>query len=127
MSGSSVINPAYVSVGAAQSFVEGEFGGPVTESNKAVSLLAATATRLLLANPERLSLTIINLGAHDAYIDFDPDVSDTHGIAIGASGGYMSANVRDDQMLQTREWYAYAPAGATDLYVITTERYGLTL
>lgn len=116
----------YVSVGAAQSYVEGVYGGPVTEQDHEIPLPITTVTKLLGLNPERLALTIINVGSYDCYVMFDNLVSDKRGISLSASGGYVNMTVRDDQMLPIREWWAYAPAGATDLFVLETKRYSLT-
>lgn len=116
----------FVSVGAAQSYVEGVYGGPVTEQDYEIPLSANVVTKLLGLNPERLALTIINLGSYDCFVMFDNLVSSTRGIALAASGGYVNITVRDDQMLPVREWWAYGSAGATDLFILETKRYALT-
>lgn len=122
----SEITPEYVQTGAAQTYVEAEFGGPVTESEAAFSLTASTPTRILENNPERLSATIINLGASDVYVWISDLVSSTYGIYLAQSGGSVNVSVRDDQMLPTREWWAYSEATGGDVFVISTYRYALS-
>lgn len=113
------------SVGAAMSYVEGIFGGPVTEDDIPLSLSSGVVTRAVENDPERLSLTVINLGTNDVYMALDETVSSTYGIGVFASGGFASFNVRDDQLLPTREWWVISPNGATDLYILYTRRYAL--
>ena len=38
----------------------------------------------------------------------------------------MSIDVRNDQLLPTRQWFAVCPSGSTDLYILETKRYALT-
>jgi hypothetical protein len=114
-----------VQVGAAQAFVEGEFGGPV---NVGLAELQSSPTsqRFLLNDPERLSVTFVNLGIYTVYLMFDAEVSATRGIAINASGGFVNMDVRTDQMLPTREWWVISPTGYSDMIAIYTKRYSYT-
>jgi len=116
----------FVSVGAAQGYVEGEFGGPVTETDIAKSMTAGDIIKLVDNNPDRLGLTIINLGASDAYIAFSNKPSSSFGLYLAQSGGFFSIDVRNDQMLPCREWYGIAPTADTTLYLIEIFRYALT-
>lgn len=116
---------AEVAVGAAQSFIEGEFGGPTTESDSEITL-AATATKVCDNDPERLSLTIINLGTNQCHIVFDNAPSTSRGIILVAGGGSVSMNVREDGTLPTREWWGVADSGTTNLAVIAMRRFALT-
>lgn len=114
-----------VSVGANQLYVEGVFGGPTEELDGEVSA-GTTAVKVVGNDPEALSLTIINLGSAVAYLMFDDQVSATRGIELADGGGFLNVNVRDDQGLPTREWWAIAASGTTDLFYIRTRRYTLT-
>ena len=114
-----------VAVGAAQSFIEGEFGGP-TEEIDAETSVGTTPTKLVDNDPEALALTIINLGQNTAWVMFDNQPSSTRGIQLDAGGGVVSLVIRDDQTLPTREWYAITATGTTDLFTIRTRRYALT-
>lgn len=113
-------------VGAAQSFIEGEFGGPTEEQSVEKSVGTSTAVRVVENDPERLALVLINLGSNTIYVMFDDLVSTTRGLILQPSGGFMSVNVRSDQTLPTREWYALASGGTSDIFAIETRRYALT-
>lgn len=114
-----------VSVGAAQSYIEGTFGGPTEEVDGEVSVGVAVK-RLVDNNPERLALTIVNLGVSDVYVWIDDQVGATRGILLLANGGTMSTNVVDDQTLPTRAWWAVTASGDTNLAYLFTQRYALT-
>lgn len=109
-------------VGAAQAYVEAEFGGPCTEEETEVAV-DTTVTKLIDNNPERVSLSIINVGNDTLYVLFDDGVSSTRGIVLNANGGLLSLNVRDDQMMSTRRWYGIAGSSSTDVLVVETKRY----
>lgn len=114
-----------IAIGAAQSFIEGEFGGPTEDLEGEVSILT-TVTKIVSNDPDALSLTMINLGSFDVYLMFDDQVSITRGIFLPAGGGSVSMNVRDDQALPTRNWYGVGNGGASTLFYIRTRRYTLT-
>ena len=114
-----------VSVGAAQSFIEGEFGGPTEEIDVEVSV-GTTATKIVENDPDALALTLINLGSETAWVMFDNKVSTTRGIQLDAGGGVVSLVIRDDQALPTREWYAITSTATTDIFAIRTRRFALT-
>lgn len=117
--------PQAVAVGAAQSFIEGEFGGPTTE--KETTLATSATFKSSCANdPDRVGLVIINLGIQAVYLGLDATVSATKGIFLAASGGSVSMNVRDDFTLSTREWFVISPSGASSIYVLETRRFSLT-
>lgn len=113
------------SVGAAQSYIEGVYGGPTEEQDSGASV-GTTATKLLGNDPERLAVTFINLGSEPVYLMYDDAVSTTRGIVLTTNGGGVSLNVRDDQTLPTREWWALTSTGSSDMVVISTRRYALT-
>lgn len=113
---------AIVEVGANQAFVESEFGGPVTNQTTAVTV-QTSVTRILDSNPEALSANIINLGGQSVFISPDNQPATTHGILLAANGGFLSLNVRDDQLLPALSWYAVAAADASQLYIIRLVRY----
>lgn len=114
-----------IQVGAAQAFVEGEFGGPV-DVLQATLTSASSPQKFVDNDPERLSLTFINLGGYTAYLFIDQTVSDTKGIAVNATGGFLNVDVRADQMLPTREWWVVSPDGSTAMLAIWTRRYSYT-
>jgi len=116
---------ADISVGAAQSYIEGEFGGPTEELEAEVSA-GTTATSVVGNDPESLALTLINLGSNTAWVLFEDTVSTTRGLLLNANGGYVSLTVRDDQTLPTRQWWAITSTGTTTILSIRTRRYALS-
>ena len=116
---------ADISVGAAQSYIEGEFGGPTEELEAEVSA-GTTATSVVGNDPESLALTLINLGSNTAWVLFEDTVSTTRGLLLNANGGYVSLTVRDDQTLPTRQWWAVTSTGTTTILSIRTRRYALS-
>ena len=122
----SVVSPPQPSVGAAQSFIEGEYGGPTEEQDIEKSVGSVTPVKILGNDPERLSVVIVNLGTEPVYVMFDDEVSTSRGIYLAGSGGFVSMDVRNDQTLPTREWFALSSTGTSDVFVISTRRYALT-
>ena len=114
-----------ISVGAAQSFIEGELGGPTSEEESEVVTAAAFVT-LCANDPEAVVLLLINLGSNAVYIGLQDDVSETKGIYLAANGGSVSMAIRDDYTLPTRQWFAVSPSGASTVYVLRLRRYALT-
>lgn len=113
-----------VSVGANQEFVEGEYGGPVDEQS-ATLVIGPSVSRIVDNNPEAVSFTLLNLGSNNLFVALDDSVSASHGILLVANGGSMSLNVRNDQELPARAWFAIAPKGNTDVFYIRNVRYTL--
>lgn len=87
--------------------------GPQTVGNLVVKLLSN--------NPNRVGLTFINLGAQNAYLYLNGQVSSTNGIFLAANGGSIALNWRDDMTLITNEWDAIAPGGNTTIQVLSVE------
>lgn len=98
------------------------FGGDFSEEDLNVSVLD-TPTKLVNNDPERISLTIINLGTADVYIKPRNDVSATSGILLTASGGSVSMDVRSDATLPSREWWAISGTTGQELFVLSMRRY----
>jgi len=115
-----------VSVGAAQEYVEGLFGGPITESESVYTIDTTPYTAITQNNPDRVGLTIINLGSNDLFIALDINVSTSRGVYLAKNGGTASITVVDDQMLPTRAWYAISSIGSTTVYVLEIFRFALT-
>jgi hypothetical protein len=118
-------DPAPVAVGAAQSYIEGQYGGPTDEQDTEMTL-GVTPSRIVDNDPDALALTIINLGANTVYVMFDLNPTTTRGIQLNASGGFVSFNVNDDQTLPTRQWYGVTASGTSDIFAIRTRRFALT-
>lgn len=114
-----------VQMGANLAFVEGEFGGPITEQETEVTV-GLTPLRIVDNNPEALALSIINLGTEGVYLAPSDLVSSSRGIFLESGGGLFSLNVRDDQGLPAREWWAVAETSSSILYIVRNYRYAYT-
>jgi hypothetical protein len=98
------------------------FGGDFEEQESGPTVGLA-ASRILLNDPEAISLTIINLGTADVYIKPSNTVLATSGILLTASGGNVSMDVRSDATLPSKEWWAISATAGQELYVLRIRRY----
>jgi len=87
--------------------------------NPLVSEVAITATKILANNPNRLSFTIVNLGATAVYIALDRDVSAEKGIYLSASGGHVNVSYDTDFDMVAWEWFAISVDAANKIYIIS--------
>jgi len=107
-------------MGAVAEFVSEHWGTPThSKFNPVVASVAATPTKVLLGNPDRLSWSLVNLSANNIYLAWDNLPSSIHGVLVDSSGGSMSVSAEDDGELPTYEVWAIA-SGASDIYVIET-------
>lgn len=104
-------------MGILTDLIEGEYGIKVRGEARTVSVLTTT-TELAQNNDDRVALTVINLGASAVYMNIDTAVSASNGIRLGATGGSVSMNWRDDLVLPGREWHAIDPTGAVTVLVV---------
>lgn len=74
--------------------------------NPITPTVATTATKILAANSNRVSLYIANLSANFGYAAPSPSVSSTYGFYLGANSGWLSTNIKDDGAMVTKEWWA---------------------
>lgn len=101
-----------------QEIISKQFGAPVQVlQNPLVTQVETTITRLVKNNPNRVGLTIINLGGYPIYLTPTPDPATTKGIYLNSNGGALALNVNEDLILPSYEWYAIA-ATASACYVI---------
>jgi hypothetical protein len=115
-----------VFVGAALDYWRKQFGGLATENENTVSVNTAVLTAIN-GNGDRLGLLLMNLGAANLFVAVSSSVSASFGILLGANGGFVSLNVRDDFTMQTRQWYAVCPSGGpSTLYTLELTRTGST-
>lgn len=87
---------------------------PVTDSVDVVP------TRVVLANPNRVALTIVNLSTSNIYIAWNNQVSATRGILLDALGGSLALYWTDDLELVTQEVWGISPTGLASIYVVET-------
>lgn len=113
-----------VFVGAALQFWRDLFGGVATENENTISV-PATVTSIINGNGDRLGLLIVNLGNANVFVGVSSAVSTTFGISLGANGGFVSMNVRDDFTMQTRQWFGISAAGGpSTVYTLELTRIG---
>jgi len=83
--------------------------------------VSTTVTEIVHGNPDRLSITIVNLGANDVYIAFDREVATDRGILLTANGGFLSLIADEDMELVGYPIFGVTPAGTSRVYVHETE------
>lgn len=69
-------------------------------------------------NPGRLALIIINLGTAAVFVAPQGAASSTRGIQLGASGGSVSMNWRDDGALPSLEWHGQSGTDNQSLFIM---------
>lgn len=107
--------------GAVYAFLAERFGGSV-RSEKTTQTVDTTRSVVAQRDPERVSITFVNLSADAIYVVPGPDVTTTHGIRLDSLGGFLSLNVREDMILPSDEWTAVAAVAGSSLLVITVRR-----
>lgn len=129
-------NPAYppaqgftaeggaISIGAAMQYAQDQLGGPLVE-NETNPASSATPSVAIDGNGERVALIMVNNGANDIFVAVSAAVGASFGVRLGANGGNVTMNVRDDWTLPTRRWWMVSPSGASNLYIVELYRYGL--
>ena len=78
------------------------------------------AVILVPANPNRISLLLINNSVTDVYIGFTPDTSSTFGILVTANGGNFSMNLRNEGEAVNTEIYAISTVAGRNMTAIET-------
>lgn len=91
-----------------------------SRENPMVEEVLTTITQIVPGNPQRLALVIINLGTSSVYVSMNNNPSAANGIYLGANGGYMSLNWKDDFELVSRTWYGIAIGANSDCYTLET-------
>jgi hypothetical protein len=106
--------------GAALTWVQTEYGYLCheVESFPGIPFGSTPATQVIGQNGDRLGLVIVNQGVTVIYISLSTSVSQNDGIILTANGGSLTMNVRQDQTLPTRAWFAISPAAPGQLYVL---------
>ena len=97
-------------MGAALDFTVKQLGGLVLEQESNPSISTSPVV-VVPNNPDRVALVMVNLGAGNVFVSLANVPSASAGIFLGASGGSVTLNVRDDMTLPSRQWSAICPAG----------------
>ena len=100
-------------------YVEKKFG--MATRSYAISDPVSCLTQILKNNPDRLTFTVVNLGATSMYVAWDRDVLATHGIYIAPNGGSFAMTADEDGELVGYELFGISITSANDIYTIVTE------
>jgi hypothetical protein len=73
---------------------------------------------LVPANPNRVSLILVNNSPTPVYIGFNPDTSATFGILVAANGGNFSMTLRHEGEAVTTEVYGMSTVAARNCTMI---------
>lgn len=110
------------SMGAAYEYISKLIGGSVEKIAEAVAL--GTGQDIIAqSDPERVWLSIVNLGSYDVYVSPAEGVSATFGYLLKANGGSVSLNLVDDFTMPTEQWYGVAIGGASTIFVASMRRF----
>lgn len=94
-------------------FAISRWGGPTTPKLTSATV-GTTASRIVLNNPRRVKLTLLNLGASDVYVGFDSSVTTSSGLKLVASTGTLESNASDDgEEVLVELWAISGTAGQT--------------
>ena len=107
---------------ALELFLQAEYFGDFTVSSYTPTIVAAPAV-ILQHSYERLSYVVVNVGNADLYLSIGPSPNAGTGIVLGANGGSMSVNAKEDLAIPGTELYGWCPVGATSCLIQAVERY----
>lgn len=112
-----------VPIPALQYLLEDKFLGKynVVNYNKA---LTATPALFVPAYMERVAYVIVNQSDSPCFISFGYPINTSYGVILGANGGSLSTNYRDDAVIPGIEVYAWANVGSGQISMWSVERYG---
>lgn len=105
--------------GAARWWVEKELAGPTRIVTNTFNT-QNSATLLVNNSPDRVNLVITNNGGFNIAVTPFANGSPTTGIILGAGGGNVTMNVRDDFELVSQNWWGISVGGATTTTVFET-------
>lgn len=110
---------------ALQQYVEDLVGGQFTVQIT-MPTIGTVPTKVVGNNFERMALTIINTGSVSLLLSPLVSVAAAQGIILGAAGGSLSVNARDDLILPGWEWWGLGSGGTPTTLVIEVLRYNAT-
>lgn len=113
-------NPSFPR-GAVLEFMAQRFGGLVSARTSVVTAGVA-AVELVGGNPERVALTIQNLGTGEVFIHPTGEPTASNGIRLGASGGLISVSVLEDGVMSAYGWRVLGTIAATPVFVVEVIR-----
>lgn len=86
-------------------------------SRPRVQAITTTAASIVTNRPGRKAIIFSNQSTSNVWVSPLRSVSSTEGILVEASGGFVSANVKDDGNLPELEWHAVG-AGSVNILII---------
>lgn len=98
--------------GAARWWTEKELAGP-TRVNTGALNVQNSATQIVNQSPDRVNLVITNNGGFNIAVTPFPNGSPSTGIILGAGGGNVTMNVRDDFEFTAQAWWGISVGGAS--------------
>lgn len=107
--------------GSAQQFVEQFVGGLFAVRERDLTL-TTTEQEVLRNDPERVGWLIIVTGAVTAQLAFASVITTATSILVPGTGGFFSANVREDFTLPTVSLHGNVAAGTTTLHIVEIVR-----
>lgn len=117
--GSVYIRPTEVVRGdqtTAGRFAISRWGGPTTPKLTSTTV-GTTASRIVLNNPRRVKLVLLNLGASDVYVSFDSSVTTSAGIKLVAATGFLETNASDDGEEVLSEFWAISASASQTVMI----------
>lgn len=110
-----------IPTGAAYVIAQERFKG-VLSFERTVVTVGTSIVEAAPNDPERVSLTFINLSSQPLYIAPDNQVSASRAIVLSGGGGFLSVNAVEDGILSAIDWYALANLASQALFRITVRR-----
>lgn len=107
--------------GAIMEYLRRIFGGDFSVSNDSLTIGVATVLAVQ-GDSERVSLTLVNLGATTLYIAPTPEVSAVRGIRLGPTGGTVAMNLFQDALLPALPWYVMGSGAGGTLFILQARR-----
>jgi len=98
------------------------FKGPTKPVPQDVSV-QTTLTEIMRNNPDRFAWVMVNTSANRGHFGFDREVSATHGFALEASYGVVSAVWEEDGEMTTYAVFGYNEVAAGTWYVVEFVRF----
>ncbi len=109
------------SVPAALAYMQARFKGRL-RTKTSYKVTAITYEKALDASYERVSLTIVNLGAVPIAVFPGEDLSLGGGVHLGAFGGLFNVNVEQDGILPCEQWNVALTGGGATVFIVEVIR-----
>ncbi len=93
-----------------------------TRSTITPTLVGVSPSKILLNNPMRLGLLMINTSVNNIFILPSADVSAVNGILLIPNGGAFNTKSWEDYALTLTQWYAVAAGAGSTLMIVETQK-----